>query len=197
MRKAVEHLFTVLEVIKEAGSRTKWKVRCRCGTVKVVSADNVLGGRTTSCGCRQKKLAADARRRHGMCGTPTYRTWHTMLRRCKTHIGYISRGITVCRRWLNFVNFYVDMGEKPAGLTLERKNNKRGYSPSNCVWATYAAQNANTSHNLILTLNGRSQCAAVWARELGMDPKTLRQRKYHGWSDKDALTVPLGGRRDR
>lgn len=30
----------------------------------------------------------------------------------------------VCERWHDFRNFYTDMGDKPEGLTIERKNNK-------------------------------------------------------------------------
>lgn len=192
----MRNLFTLLEVLPVGADRKKrWRVVCECGTVKIVLADNVNRGRTTSCGCQQKKLAAKARRRHGMSTTPTYRVWHTMHRRCKKHIDYVTRGISVCKRWSDFANFYADMGARPPGLTLERKNNAKGYSPSNCVWATYAEQNANTRHNRLLTFRGRTQCAASWARELGMCPKTLRQRLYHGWSVQDTLTVPLGGRR--
>ena len=72
-----------------------------------------------------------------------------MKQRCgnpKNHayIDYGGRGITVCQRWQDsFENFLIDMGNRPPGMTLERKDNDGGYNPDNCEWATYSTQNNN------------------------------------------------------
>ena len=53
-------------------------------------------------------------------------------------------GDRVCLRWRgSFAAFLEDMGPRPEGLTLERRDNSRGYEPSNCCWATRAEQSLN------------------------------------------------------
>lgn len=71
-----------------------------------------------------------------------------MLQRCRNPRNrrfkdYGGRGITVCERWLSFDNFLADMGEPPLGLTIERRDNDKGYEPGNCYWATYKVQANN------------------------------------------------------
>lgn len=78
----------------------------------------------------------------------TYSTWANMLTRCRnpkaTHYRYYGgRGVTVCERWLVFANFLEDMGERPEGLTLDRRDPYGNYEPDNCRWATWTEQRAN------------------------------------------------------
>ena len=82
---------------------------------------------------------------------PEYLSWSSMHRRCSdvSHVSfhnYGSRGIGVCERWSGvhgLANFIEDMGPRPHGKTLERRDNSRGYSPDNCYWATHKEQCGN------------------------------------------------------
>lgn len=90
--------------------------------------------------------------RHGKNGkaSPTYCSWIAMRVRCrlKRHNSnrYKDRGIFVCKRWSKFENFLEDMGVRPAGKTLDRKNNDGNYTPGNCRWATPKQQANNRSN---------------------------------------------------
>lgn len=92
-------------------------------------------------------------RPHGLSKTPAYRSWISMLWRCRDERDiswprYGGRGITVCARWDpraggSFLNFLADMGERPEGTSLDRINGDGNYEPANCRWATKAQQSAN------------------------------------------------------
>jgi hypothetical protein len=77
--------------------------------------------------------------------------WRTMLARCnnptaKNYEYYGAQGIKVCKRWCKYENFLVDMGERPStDYSLDRIDNTKGYSKSNCRWATRSEQQKNKS----------------------------------------------------
>ena len=86
--------------------------------------------------------------RHGMCNTTEYSCWMHILARCENpkdpaYHNYGARGIRVCARWHDFVLFFKDMGKRPKGLTLERKNNDGHYEPGNCIWTDRTDQAYN------------------------------------------------------
>lgn len=102
---------------------------------------------------------------------------------------YSERGITLCERWLNFENFLKDMGERPEGTNLERIDNDKGYSPSNCRWATQAEQMRNRRSNVFIEYQGKKQTVQEWSKELNIPFTTLRLRMKTGWPVERVLST--------
>lgn len=188
----------------------RWECECACGTRKAVLRDELVRGATKSCGCLQRELAsarrkASAGRRPRDTDHELYSTWRGMRHRCiateyeEYHL-YGGRGIRVCDRWLtSFANFVADMGERPAGMSIDRIDPNGHYEPGNCRWATSETQNNNRRSNTLLTHRGQTMTMARWADTLGINYFTLATRLAEGWSVDEALTRPVndGMRRKR
>lgn len=126
-----------------------WLCQCECGKETVVSKFNLLDGMTKSCGCWYRDSRGKASTTHGMSHTRTYHIWQGMLARCFNPSkprwkDYGGRGITVSPEWLNFENFFRDMGECPGGKSIDRfPDNDGNYELGNCRWATAQEQAVN------------------------------------------------------
>lgn len=141
-----------LVVLSHAGKTPRgqalWLCQCDCGMQKVIRASSLRSGESLSCGCRKKEPNL-LNQRHNKSKSPVYRVWTNMKARCfdknhKAYPNYGGRGITVCERWLTFDNFYADMGDPPAGLSLDRyPDNNGNYEPGNCRWASWSDQQKN------------------------------------------------------
>lgn len=134
---------------------------------------------------------------HDKSKTPEYNIWRQMRQRCNNPTAYYykwygARGITVCERWdSSFETFLEDMGTKPTPKhTLDRVNNDEGYSPENCAWKTRKEQAQNRRPSKpFTTYNGKSQSLKDWAKELGVRPGLLYERRNRGWSIERVLTI--------
>jgi len=189
--------FGRLLVIKRAGSNKQktatWECLCDCGKMVVMAANNLQSGNSRSCGCLQRELTSARSKRHGLTKTTCYNAWFNMKQRCTNAKGddvknYQNRGIMYCKEWEHFLNFYRDVGDKPANTYLDRIDNEKGYSKENCKWSTPAESALNKRSSKTWHILGQqfptSKDAAI---ALGVSEAVIHRRckgkvirgKYH------------------
>lgn len=193
--------FNRLAVIERAENAKsglpRWKCQCSCGNIKIVQGGHLRTKHTQSCGCIHKECQKKRLTKHGMCGTPEYRSWYHMLDRCynpndSEFKNYGARGITVCNEWRNgFSGFYNDMKKKPSPqYTLERIDNNKGYFKENCRWATWKEQSLNRRNNHRVKLHEWDLTITEWAQFVGLKPHVIFQRLYQKWPPAKAVFCP-------
>lgn len=143
-------------------------------------------GETASCGCLANDILLKRNTKHGKSYTSIYATWATMVDRCtkpgfKYYKDYGGRGISVCERWMNFEDFYADMGERPSSAySLERIDNDGNYEPQNVKWATDMEQGANKRNNVFVWVKGERKHVAEAVRLTGIDANKLYREAKKG-----------------
>lgn len=191
---------------KYQSSHVIWLCKCDCGKLTEVMTTNLSLTRknaTLSCGCMRKEKNT----KHNLSNTKIYKTLVAIKGRCKNpkdpnYHRYGGRGIKICEEWDNengFENFYkwsMENGYKE-GLSIDRKDNNKGYSPDNCRWTTQKQQMNNTRHNRYVTINGENRSLTEWAEIKGICIGTIRDRLKRGWSEIDAITKPVRGRANK
>ena len=136
---------------KTKSGERRWLCQCDCGKMVTRGLYVLLSDTLSSCGC----AVSDQAKTHGMTDTKEFRALGSMNDRChnKNNIHYKDyggRGIFVCSRWRNsFENFFEDMGKSPTREhQIERVDNNKGYSKSNCTWATRKENNQNKRNSM-------------------------------------------------
>ena len=161
LRKNIDgQKFNKLTVVKEIPQTTKYKSRvlckCDCGNTVEVNVTDLKSDNTKSCGCEKEKWMKSGlmNRSHGKSHLFIYKTWGSMIQRCTNpnsaqYYKYGAKGITVCKEWLEFELFYrwaLTNGWK-SGLSIDRKDGRKGYSSDNCRWVTLRVQAINQKVN--------------------------------------------------
>lgn len=174
-----------------------WECLCACGKKKAIRASSLTAPSeaTVSCGCDRK---ARNYTRNGASFHELWNTYQGMLDRCYTpsaagYYLYGGRGITVCKRWRNsFDAFLADMGPRPRGLTLDRKNSNGNYTPINCQWADRDTQILSRRNTYRVNLNGTVTWLSKAMRSIGLNPqRAFGRMRRHGWSAQRALNFHL------
>ena len=136
--------------------------------------------------------------KHGMSRTPLYNVWRNIHQKCMNpnspqYKYYGGRGICVCDEWKSDFTIFYNWAHSNGyhdGLTIDRIDNNGNYTPDNCRWVTMKEQSINKRNTVMLEYNGITKSIKEWSDEFGFKREVLRSRLKHGWSVKDALTMP-------
>lgn len=197
----------VKEIIREKGKKAIAVCECDCGGIKRTQLTNLRAGKTMSCGClsneERHKLGRGAT--HNMSNSKIYHIFQNMIARCynPNHISYKNygkRGIKVCKKWLDkekgFENFYkwsIANGYKEeyyksgySKLSIDRINNNKGYSPSNCRWVYAKVQNYNKRTSFF----NLEEIELIESK--GFQGEAIKQRmKKYNFTLEEAISIPL------
>lgn len=114
----------------------------------------------------------------------------------KTIKDYAARGISVCERWANsFEAFLEDMGPPPSNdHSIDRIDNNGNYEPGNCRWATRKEQARNRRSSHLVEVDGVTATAAEWAERLNVPYGEFKARIRNGLTGEE-LTAPAQWRK--
>ena len=190
--------FGYLEVVGRAPNtkdgKARWKCICKCGGTTIATSNDLISKHTQSCGC--KKFESH-NKRHGQTKTDIHNKWCSMRQRCydtnhKCYLRYGAVGITVCDEWNKSFEAFRDWsyahGYKE-GLSIDRIDNTKGYSPENCRWVPWCEQSKNRRSNIMITYSEKTQPLKTWCDELNLNYHLIwqRMRKY-GYTFEQAIS---------
>jgi hypothetical protein len=147
----------MLEIV-EVLPKSRILCRCDCGNTREMRIGHFNAGYAKSCGCHWKvpkglEVGATIRERTA---------YGNMMARChnpknKRFKDYGAVGIFVCEEWRSSVaQFLKDMGPCPDGFQIDRIDNSKGYSKTNCRWVSPKENMANRSISMNFVVHGIS-----------------------------------------
>lgn len=130
-------VFTRLTVTGYAGrnnhGKHMWHTLCECGVKSLHQDTSLTSGRTKSCGCLKSSKVP-----HPMRGTPEYKSWENMWRRCtdpKAPGYHLDKTRVPPESWRSFDAFLDVVGARPTPAhRLVRIDKSGSFSPSNMAW---------------------------------------------------------------
>lgn len=183
-----------------------WNCQCDCGKEINLACSRLVHEGKDDCGCSfvesksptaKVKLVSPRMSKHGMTGTPTYRSWSKLCSRTRSEEYAEWHGdVTICDRWDttkggSFENFLEDMGERPEGMTINRINGAKCYSKETCEWASLSLQSFDQKRKK-QNKSGRSGVnwradREVWEARIGVNNEI--KILYYGPSFEDAVSA--------
>lgn len=188
-------LTAIKKVSIDGHGAMRWLFKCDCGNDFIAVGSTVKSGGIHSCGCVKFETPSKT---HGLSRTREHEAWCRIIQRCydkndKAYDSYGGRGILMSKQWRHsFETFLKDMGKKPSPKhSIERKDNNKGYSKTNCKWATKKEQARNRRSNHILHINGKKKCIIEWCEYFGLSWHTFKTRRRNR-VPMDQIFLPPG-----
>lgn len=191
---------------RQDGRNYSWfECVCECGSICERKGTDLKSGKINSCGCLRREISRNKATYHGYSRTKLYKVWQAFKARCNNpsdpaYHNYGGRGIGYAPEWDDYMAFhkwaYENGYKQDVGLTLERIDVNKGYTPENCCWADRKRQSNNKRNNLFFTINNVTHTLAEWCElyEVPYERVEARVQKL-GWDIEEALTIPAYGKR--
>lgn len=190
---------------KNGHTYSQFKCVCDCGNTTIKRGTTLKKGLANSCGCLQREISKNRPTYHGYSKTKLYRVWMAMRSRCDkesdpAYHNYGARGITYDPSWEDYKTFhewaYRTGYVQDSGLTLERIDVNKGYSPDNCCWVDMKRQSNNKRNNRRFTICETTHTLAEWCEIYNVPyARTKARIDTLGWCIEEALTKPCRRRR--
>jgi len=211
--------FGKLTVINRAPNKGKsrvayWNCICQCDenttTECIVSGERLRNGETRSCGCLRNKDKII----HGESKSRLHNIWCDIYKRCydpNSHAyhnyGGRTEGDPIEMRsgwkdeYIPFRDYVLSIGYEDhvkahgeLNTTLDRIDVNGHYEVGNVKWSTKAEQARNMRTNINIEINGETKCLSEWCRIYNIKLHTAYMRIKRGWTQIDALTIPVGSK---
>ena len=125
-----------------------------------------------------------------MTGSRLQRIWFNIKKRCRNpnypeYEYYGGRGIDICDEWYNDFSLFAEWAMNNGyadNLTIDRKDNSKGYTPDNCQWTTPAVQSINKRNNIHVIYHGEKTVCHRLAKRLGISHRRCKRMILSGMS---------------
>ena len=173
-----------IDETKSNSNHTYWNCKCICGNFRSLQTYQLISGKVTSCGCknsrpRKNPLISNHKR--------MYSLYSAMIARChnpksNSYKYYGQKGIFVCDEWKDNFDSFAKWAENNGyndTLSIDRIDNSKGYSPSNCRWIPLYDQSKNKSTSVSYTFNGETHNLKEWCAILNFNYESAKSRRKY------------------